>query len=195
MKKSLGARTLVYPAPVFVIGSYDVHGKPDLMTASWGGICSSNPPCIAVSIRKSRMTYENIVERKAFTVSIPSEIHRKEVDFFGLVSGRSVDKFSATNLTPVKGQLVDAPYAKEFPMVLECKLLDTNAIGSHFQFVGEIIDVKLDEEFFEDEKTVNIEKLRPLLYSPANGKYYGLGKELGKIYSIGKDLVKDTEGH
>jgi flavin reductase (DIM6/NTAB) family NADH-FMN oxidoreductase RutF len=39
MKKSLGAKTLVYPAPVFVVGTYDAQGKPNVMTASWGGAC------------------------------------------------------------------------------------------------------------------------------------------------------------
>src|SRR5208283_3526259 len=52
MKASLGAKTLVYPTPVFVVGTYDKDGKPNVMTASWGGICYSQPPCVAVSLRK-----------------------------------------------------------------------------------------------------------------------------------------------
>ena len=75
MKKSLGAKTLVYPTPVFVVGTYDANGKPNVMTASWGGICCSQPPCVAVSLRKATATYGNIVARKAFTISIPSETY------------------------------------------------------------------------------------------------------------------------
>ncbi len=94
MKKSLGAKTLVYPTPVFVVGSYDANGKPNVMTASWGGICCSQPPCVAGSLRKATATYGNIVARKAFTISIPSEAHVQAVDYFGLVSGRNVDKLT-----------------------------------------------------------------------------------------------------
>jgi len=86
MKKSLGAKTLVYPTPVFVVGTYDAQGKPNVMTASWGGICCSRPPCVAVSLRKATYTYGNIVQRKAFTISIPSEAHVQAADHFGLVS-------------------------------------------------------------------------------------------------------------
>ena len=114
MKKSLGAKTLVYPTPVFVVGTYDKEGKPNVMTASWGGICCSQPPCVAVSLRKATYTHGNILARKAFTISIPSEDHVQQADYFGLVSGRSGDKLAATKLTPVRSELVDAPYVKEF---------------------------------------------------------------------------------
>ena len=59
MKKSLGAKTLVYPTPVLVICTYDNEGKPNAMTAAWGGICCSSPPCVAVSLRKATYTYGN----------------------------------------------------------------------------------------------------------------------------------------
>src|ERR1039457_6367987 len=104
MKKSLGAKTLIYPTPVFVVGTYDNAGKPNVMTASWGGICCSQPPCVAVSLRRATSSHGNIVERGAFTISIPSEKYVKEVDYFGLVSGQSMDKFAATKLTAVKSK-------------------------------------------------------------------------------------------
>src|SRR5512136_926866 len=141
MMKSLGAQTLIYPAPVLVVGTYDKAGKPNVMTASWGGICCSQPPCVAVSLRKATYTYGNILERKAFTISIPSEAYVKEADYFGLVSGRGTDKFAATKLTPVHSDLVDAPYVKEFPLIVECKLAHVIDLGLHTQFVGEVVDV------------------------------------------------------
>src|SRR5512137_788409 len=114
MTKSLGAKTLIYPAPVLVVGTYDKAGKPNAMTASWGGICCSQPPCVTVSLRKATYTYGNILARKAFTISIPSEAHAKQVDYLGLVSGRNADKFAAAKLTPVPSTVVDAPYIEEF---------------------------------------------------------------------------------
>lgn len=129
MKKSFGAKTLVYPTPVWVIGTYDKAGKPNVMTIAWGGICCSKPPCVSVSMRKATYTHGNIMERKAFTVNVPSEAYVKEADYFGIVSGRDTDKFSKTGFTPVKSELVDAPYVKEFPMILECKVINIVEIG------------------------------------------------------------------
>ena len=93
MKKSLGARTIIYPTPVLVIGTYDKDGKANVMTAAWAGICCSAPPCVGVSLRKATYTYGNIMERRAFTVNVPSEDHAKQADFFGIASGRDMNKF------------------------------------------------------------------------------------------------------
>ncbi len=116
MKQSLGAKTLLFPAPVLLVGTYDHQGRPNLMNAAWGGICCSQPPCVAVSLRKATYSYAGIVENKAFTIGIPSEAQMKEADYVGTVSGRDTDKFAETGFTPVKSDLVDAPYAAESPL-------------------------------------------------------------------------------
>jgi len=101
MKKSFGAKTLIFPAPVWCVGSYDTSGKPNIMTIAWGGICCSKPPCVTISLRKATYTYGNIMERKAFTLNVPSEQYVQEADYFGIASGRDVDKFKETGLTAV----------------------------------------------------------------------------------------------
>ncbi len=187
LKKSLGAKVLFYPAPVMIVGTYDREGRPNVMTAAWGGVCCSAPPAIAVSLRKATYSYGNVVERKAFTINIPGERNIKEADYFGMVSGKNEDKFKATGLTPVKSSVVDAPYVGEFPLVIECRLLQTVEIGLHTQFIGEIMDVKADVSVMtEDGMTPDIEKLRPLVFTPESRLYYGVGRQLGKAFSIGK---------
>jgi flavin reductase (DIM6/NTAB) family NADH-FMN oxidoreductase RutF len=189
MKKSLGAKTLVYPTPVFVVGTYDPAGKPNVMTAAWGGICNSRPPCVAVSLRAATCTHGHIVARKAFTISIPSEPYVRAADYFGIVSGREADKFAATKLTPVRSELVDAPYVKEFPMVLECRLAHTIELGLHTQFVGEILDVKVDESVLGRKGMVDIKKLAPLVFAPDTQFYYGIGRLVGQAFSAGNPLL------
>jgi len=186
MKKSLGAKTLLYPTPVSVVGTYDREGKPNIMTAAWVGVCCSRPPCVGVSLRKATYTYGNIVERRAFTVSIPSEKHVKEADYVGIASGRDADKFSAAKLTPVRSQVVDAPYVEEFPLVLECKLLHTTEIGLHTHFIGEIVDVKADEAVLQNG-IPDMKKVNPILFVPEARIYYGVGSLLGKAFSMGKE--------
>ena len=186
-KRSISAKTVVYPTPAFVVGTYDQAGKPNVMTAAWGGICCSRPPCVAVSLRKATYTHGNIVAQKAFTVNVPSEDYVKETDYFGIVSGRTEDKFSATGLTPVKSDLVDAPYVAEFPLVLECKLLHTFELGLHTQFVGQILDVKADETVLDDAGRPAIDKVKPFVFSPSHRTYHAVGELLGKAFSIGKE--------
>jgi flavin reductase (DIM6/NTAB) family NADH-FMN oxidoreductase RutF len=188
MKKSIGARAFVLPTPVWVIGTYDQDGKPNVMTAAWGGICCSKPPCVGISLRKATYTYGNITDRKAFTVSVPSETYAKEADYMGTVSGRSADKFAATGLTPVKSDLVDAPYVGEFPLVLECNLIQTNEIGLHTQFIGQILDVKADETSLGDKGIPDVENIRPIIYGPEIRAYYGIGEYIGQAYTIGKEI-------
>jgi len=185
--KSLGPLALLYPTPVLVIGTYDKQGKPNIMTAAWGGVCCSKPPCVAISLRKARYTYGNIVKQKAFTVNIPSQKYAREADYAGMASGRTEDKFAAAKLTPVKSTLVNAPYVKEFPVVLECRLFHTVEIGLHTQFIGEILDVKADEAVLE-KGLPDIKKVDPVLFVPEARTYYGVGNYLGKAYSIGKDV-------
>ncbi|GAF91443.1 unnamed protein product, partial [marine sediment metagenome] len=180
--------TIVFPTPVFVVGTYDKNDKPNVMTVAWGGICCSSPPCVAVSLRAATYSHGNITNRKAFTVSIPSEDHAREADYFGIVSGKSKDKFAATGLTPVKSELVDAPYVSEFPLILECKLLHTFELGLHTQFIGEIVDVKADEAVLGEEGVPDIERVRPMLFAPDIHTYHGVGRFIGKAFSIGKQV-------
>ncbi len=190
MKKSLGAKTLLFPTPVLMVGSYDREGKPNLMNAAWGGLCCSDPPCVTVSLRKARHSYNAILERQAFTVGIACEGKMAEADYCGIASGSSVDKFSAAGLTPVRSELVDAPYAEEFPVVLECRLVQTVELGIHTQFIGEIIDVKGDLATCGEDGLLDIMKIRPLVYDPSHKGYHSVGPLLGKAFSVGKGFLK-----
>jgi flavin reductase (DIM6/NTAB) family NADH-FMN oxidoreductase RutF len=188
MKKSLGAKTLAYPTPVWLVGTYDTEGKPNIMTAAWAGICCSKPPCVAVSLRKATYSYGNIVARQALTINIPAEKQVKEADYVGIASGRDLDKFAKTGFTPVDSDLVDAPYVKECPLILECRLLHTLEIGLHTLFVGEILDVKANLEVLGDAGLPDIEKVKPIIFGPEIRAYHGIGPYLGQAFAIGKDL-------
>lgn len=184
--KSLGVKTLIYPAPVLIVGTYDQQGKANAAACAWGGICCSEPAAVAVSFRESRHTYAAILQRKAFTVSIPPEKYMKEADYFGIFSGKTEDKFSSIGLTPIKSEIVDAPYVKEFPLVLECTLLQAVRIGTHTQFIGEIKNVLAEEGILNKDGMPDIKKVNPLVFDPGTRAYFGIGEYLGFAYSAGK---------
>lgn len=178
-KKSLGVRAELYPKPALVIGSYDSEGKPNIMTAAWIGICNSNPLSIAVSMRPATYSYGNVTETGFFTVNIPSSDMVRYVDYAGRFSGRDVDKFKETGLTPVKAEFVNAPYIKEFPIVIECEVTAFHELGSHRQFIGKVIDVKVDEAILDANGKVDVALLNPLIY--AGGNYYETGRFIAEV--------------
>jgi flavin reductase (DIM6/NTAB) family NADH-FMN oxidoreductase RutF len=188
MKKSLGPRTLVYPTPVLVVCSYDKEGNPNAMTAAWGGICCSSPPCVAISVRKATYTYDNLMDKRSCTINIPSENYAKEADYFGMASGKNEDKFTKTGLTPVKSDIVDAPYIREFPVNLECKIIQVIEIGLHIQFIAEVIDVKIDDTLQEKGDLPMIEQIKPLIFAPDSRNYYVIGKQIAQAFSIGNEI-------
>ena len=185
-KRSLGARTLLFPTPALVVGSYDADDRPDVMTVAWGGICCSKPPSVMVSIRPSRLTYANIMLHRAFTVSVPGAAHVREVDYIGQVSGRDADMFAVTGLTPVPAGSVHAPYVGEFPVALECRVTHVVDLGAHTLFVGEILDVKADATALDSEGKLDIEAIGLVTYIPGLERYFGLGPSLGKAFEVGK---------
>lgn len=189
MKKSLGVGTYALPSPVWVVGTYDAAGKPNLMTAAWGGICNSRPPCIYVSLRKATYSHGNIMARKAYTVSIPSEDYVREADWIGIASGRDANKFTTTKLTPVKGSTVDAPYVDEFPVVIECRVKEILELGLHTQFIGEIMDVKAEAKALNAQGNIDIERVRPIIFTPGAGTYHGVGKKIQDAFTT-RELKK-----
>jgi len=187
MKRSLGPRPLAYTTPVWVIGTYDAGGRANVMTASWAGICCSKPPCVNVSLRRATYTYGCLTARRAFTVGVPSADQVREADFFGVASGREVDKVAAVGFTAVASDLVDAPYLAEMPLVLECRLLHALEIGLHTLFVGEIVDVKAEEAVLDATGVPDPDRVRPFVYLPEAQRYRGLGAELGRAFSVGRE--------
>ncbi|MDR1038761.1 MAG: flavin reductase family protein [Deltaproteobacteria bacterium] len=187
MKKSHGPKTLAFPLPAWLVGTYDEHGLPNIMTAAWGGILASDPPAIGVSVRPSRATFDSITLHKAFTVSFPSAGLAAETDFAGIVSGRQHDKFNEASLTAAKAALVNAPYVEECPVVAECRLTKTLELGSHVLFVGQILDVKA-EEGLDFGGVLDLKKVDPLVFSPSG--YYRVGELVGQPFSMGRKLVK-----
>jgi flavin reductase (DIM6/NTAB) family NADH-FMN oxidoreductase RutF len=189
MKRSFGARAVAYLLPVFVVGTYDHKGKPDAMVAAWGGVCSSDPPSIAISIRPSRYTHRNLMEKMAFTISIPSVKYIAEADFFGIISGMDTDKFTVTGLTPQRAEFVDAPSVAEFPVVLECRVTKHIKIGAHTQFIGEILDVKIDESMLDTDGKPDLARLQLIGFDVFRSEYYTTGPVAGKAFSAGRKYL------
>ncbi len=186
MKKMIGTGPVLSPLPLLVIGTYDEEERADMMTAAWGGVCCSAPPCVAFSVRESRYTYENLLQTEAFTINIPSASFVDEADYFGIVSGRNTDKPKVCGLTVNTAPDVHAPMIEEFPLVLECRMIKTVPLGSHLQVIGEIVGILADEDVLDENGDPVPERMDPVLYDPQGKNYYRIGEKIGQAFASGK---------
>ena len=185
MKTNLGKKTILYPMPVLMVGSYDKKGKPDLMAAAWGGIY--NDGMVNLCLDKGHKTVTNIKERKAFTVAIADAAHVVECDYVGIVSAHDdADKVAKAGFTAVKSANVDAPVIEELPLTLECLLESYDDMTE--QAVGKIVNVVADDSILTDGK-VDPAKLNAITYDPVEHTYIKLGEVVGKAFSDGKKLI------
>jgi len=190
MKLSLPPQPILLPSPVLVVGTYGSNANPNIMNAAWGGIVCSKPPCVSISLREATLSYHNIKYSKAFTVNFPSQKYVRETDYAGIASGHEHNKFLKAGLTPEKSELVNAPYVKEFPFALECKLIREVNLGLHTMFVGEIVGIVADDDVLDNHKLPNIEKVKPIVWgSFGSMSYYAIGDKIGDSFSVGRELL------
>lgn len=184
MRKDFGVKTWLYPMPVFIVAAYDENGKACCMNAAWGGIYDTNQ--VMVCLADDHKTTKNILESKAFTVSIADAKHVVEADYVGLVSGNNVpDKMEKAGLHTEKSKFVNAPIITEFPMTVECKLLKFNEDGI---CIGEIVNVSADESVLDDDGMIEPSKLEAITYDSVRHTYIKLGEKVGNAFSDGNKL-------
>ncbi|HEX2952000.1 MAG TPA: flavin reductase family protein [Armatimonadota bacterium] len=115
--------TTFNPDGVLLVSGSDVsHANP--MTISWGmfGIMWGKPTMMAM-VRHTRYTYNYITKNPDFTVNWMSEDWSDALRICGSTSGRDMDKFAETGLTPVPGIIVASPVIDQSALSLECRTI------------------------------------------------------------------------
>ena len=185
MRKNFGPKPFLYPQLVMVVASYGKNGIPDAMNAAWGGVAGGDKLFLCLS--SNHRTVKNILERKAFTVSVADEAHLVEADYVGLVSGNDVpDKLERSGFHVTRSEFVDAPVIDELPLVLECKLVSYDP-DAHF-LVGEIVNAGADEAILDEAGIIDPARLKPITFDPANRAYWSLGRKVGNAFADGGRL-------
>ncbi len=189
MKKDLGLLQAVYPMPVLMVAAYDENEKVNVMNAAWGQICDEDK--IILFIGEGKRTWLNIKASRAFTVALADKPHMDVADFFGIASGNKIDdKFERTGYHAVKSDLVNAPIIEEFPVVMECELLEFLHTDYVDGIVGKIVNVKAEEAVLDENGKVDPEKLDALMFDQFRHGYYVTGEKVGKAWNAGAALMK-----
>ena len=169
--------TALFPCPVVLVTCVDSAGKPNIITLGWVGTVCSDPPTVGLGIRPHRYSCKLIEESGEFVVNIPTEEILKEADYCGVYSGKDVDKFSETGLTPESASQVKPPLIKECPVNMECVVTNKIPLGSHRLFLGKIVCVHVDKRILNEKEVIDFTKVSPFVYNQR--EYWNLKEKIG----------------
>jgi flavin reductase (DIM6/NTAB) family NADH-FMN oxidoreductase RutF len=148
------------------------HGPCNLITTgdgarrnvapiNWTMPVSDEPPLVLMAVEPGIFTDELLKAGGEFAVNVMGEKHAREMLFCGRRTGREVDKFKETGLTPVPCARVKPPRLAESLAHLECRVVKTHEYESITLYVGQILHAEAEEGVF-DGKTLRPENARTL---------------------------------
>ena len=172
MRKNFSKKTVLLPLPVYIIGTYDENGKANAMNLAWG----------------EHKKTENILLKKAFTISLATKATKDIADYFGIVSGNKVDKIEKSGVHIVKSENIDAPIIKEFPLTLECKVIDIQEELGDYRVVAEIINTLADERVLNEKGEIDVDKLELITFDSITNSYRILGEKVGQAFKDGAKI-------
>ena len=168
---------LVVPAPAALVSCQGADGKPNLITIGWCGNINSDPVMLSISVRPERYSHGLIVETGEFVVNLPATDMAWAVDYCGVASGRDVDKWAETGLTPVPIGGVSCPAVEEAPIAMACRVTQRVPLGSHDMFLATVEEVAVTSDLLDKAGKFRLDRAGLLCY--AHGDYYALGRKKG----------------
>lgn len=176
--------TFLYPIPAAMVSCGDMESS-NIITVAWTGIINTDPAMVYISVRPERFSYNLIKTNGEFVINLVNSDLAYKADWCGVKTGAKVDKFKEMKLTKEKATFVDCPMIKESPVSIECKVKEIKELGSHHMFMAEVLAINANEEYIDEKGAFDITKCDLVAY--ANGKYFELGKQVGKFgYSVQK---------
>lgn len=182
MKKNISKSLIMAPMPVLIIGTYDENNVPNAMNAAWGMQCDGD--AIMISLGKHKTT-ENLKIKNAFTVAFATKETLIESDYFGIETGAKVNKIERAGFHAVKSQYVDAPVFEEYPVTLECEVLELQDDEGDYILVGRVENVIADEQVLNEKGNVDLSKLNLITYDSAGHVYREIGRVVGHAFHDG----------
>lgn len=155
----------MFPVPVVMVTSCLEDSEPNIITVAWTGIMNSEPPVVYIAVRpEGRHSYRLIKESGEFVINVPSAEQARAVDYCGVVSGRDINKFDKTGLTPVPASQLRAPLIAECPVNLECRVRQEIPLGSHNVFIADVLAVHYNEDVLDEKGRPDFNKINPYGY-------------------------------
>ncbi len=179
MRESWKPGTMIYPLPAVLV-SCGNNAVNNFFTVAWTGTICTNPAMCYISVRPERYSHSLIMANMMFTINLTTGRMARATDLAGVKSGRDINKWEATGLTPVPGVSVECPYIGQSPLSIECRVKEVLKLGSHDMMIAEVTNVLANPDLIDrDTGHFDLESAGLLAYS--HGWYYSLGKQLGRF--------------
>lgn len=186
MKKKINNSKSIFPMPVLLIATYNEDNTVNVMNAAWGTMISRDEVLLILS--KPHKTVENIIKRKAFTISIPSSNYTTEADYFGVVSGNNVaNKLATSKLTSTKSTNIDAPIINELPISMECTFIKYHDDELISGVIAKVENIYAEESIITNDK-IDASLLKAITYNPYTNEYYEITNKVGNAFKDGLNL-------
>ena len=184
MKKELKPISGIFPMPVLMIGTYNEDGSVDVMNAAWG--MAQSMKHLKLCLTESHKTVKNMKRTGYCTVALATKDYVTESDYLGITSANTVgNKFEKSGLHAVKSEKVNAPVIEEYPICMECKVIDFEGDGT----LVEVINVLADEKYLNEDGSIKLDEVGIISYDPYGHGYYQVGNKVGQAFTDGKKLI------
>ncbi len=121
----------------------------NIVTLSWQMPASSKPKLFGLSVSKRHFSNKLIRKSRELAINIPDRNLIKEVHLCGSCSGKRVDKFRKSGLSPVDAKHIKAPLIEECFVNIECKVRNMYNLGDHTLFIVEPLIAMVDVRYFD----------------------------------------------
>ena len=181
-KKNIKKDLIMAPMPVLIIGTYDEKGVPNAMNAAWG--VQSDYEQVTIYLAKHKTT-ENLKQKKSFTVAFATRETLPQSDYFGMESGRDLNKIEKAGFHTVKSEFVDAPVIEEYPVTIECTVAEMVEESDGYRLVGNVVNVIADDAVLNEKGHIDLGKMNIISYDSATHSYRLLGDIVGQAFHDG----------
>ena len=122
---------------------------PNVMTFSWQTLINNSDPCLVLLvINQIRYSYKLLKRNNELVINIPGEELLMQTHFVGTITGKNIDKFKESGLTPVPAGIVAPPSIKECAAHLECRVVETIKRETHDLLICEVLKAMADKDLF-----------------------------------------------
>ena len=187
-----GGHPIIMPLPCYMIATYDENYNPDVMMVAYGGQCDFNKVVLYLSSHK---TTDNLRLRRAFTLSFADAHTIDSSDYCGIVSAnRFPNKIKQAGFTTIPSPNVDAPIINEYPLALECRVKELRLCkDGHTRIIGEVVNMSANLNYVGEDRKLDIDKIRPVVYDSSHNTYRVIGEVVGKAFQSGKKLITKSK--
>ncbi len=161
MKKNVQKfRGSLRPFCNIIVSCRGKNGENNALAVAYACNCSYDPPMIMIGIVPDRYSYQMIKDTGVFVVNLVSTANKREFWYLGNHSGRDKDKFKELDLNYKDAVKIDAPILTDFPVNIECEVVDSIKPGSHEMFAAKIVNIQADEEYVKENHEINFRKIK-----------------------------------